>query len=111
MARPVVVDEAEGTRFPFLRGVLTRSLQDAGVPFETAYQLASEIRSDLDGVPEVTANDLRARVLSRLVKLGDDVVQRYQSPSARPRSRSASATATRFRSRAAAIARAWSRAA
>ncbi len=42
MARPVVIDETEGTRFPFLRGILTRSLQEAGVPFEQAYAIASE---------------------------------------------------------------------
>ena len=80
MARPVVVDEAEGTRFPFLRGILTRSLQDAGVPLEDAYRLASEIRSELNTVPEVTADELRARVRERLEPFGEEVVQRYLSP-------------------------------
>ena len=82
MARLVVVDEAEGARFPFLRGILTRSLQDAGLPFDAAYELASQTRTDLDGVSEVTADELRERVVRHLKPYGADVVQRYLTPAA-----------------------------
>ncbi len=80
MARSFVVDEAEGTRFPFLRGILTRSLQSAGVPFEAAYALASEIRSELDDVEELSTKELRERVVPRLEPFGADVIQRYLGP-------------------------------
>ena len=49
MAKILVIDAEEKTQVPFLRGILTRSLQDAGVSFETAYSLASRIREDLRG--------------------------------------------------------------
>ena len=45
MAKIIVEDREEHTRVPFLRGILIRSLQDAGLPFDTAYELATEIRS------------------------------------------------------------------
>lgn len=80
MARPVVVDKSEGTRFPFLRGILTRSLQEAGVPFEEAYAIASEIRIQIDEVGELTTEDIRARVIPRLEPYGPESVQRYLSP-------------------------------
>ncbi|MCP5065493.1 MAG: hypothetical protein GY946_02920 [bacterium] len=80
MARLVVFDDAEGARFPFLRGILTRSLQEAGLPFERAYQLASDVRDEFEGVSEVTAEDLRARVAERLQPFGADVVERYLAP-------------------------------
>ncbi len=80
MARPVVIDESEGTRFPFLRGILTRSLQEAGVPFEEAYAIASEIRVQIDEVGELTTDGIRARVTPRLEAYGPEVIQRYLGP-------------------------------
>lgn len=77
MARPVVVNEAEGTRVPFLRGILTRSLQYAGVPFEQAYQIASEVRNEVAEAGEMTTEALRERVLPRLEALDPDFVHRY----------------------------------
>lgn len=64
-----------------MRGILTRSLQDAGVPFEDAYKLASEIRQELVDTPTVTTRDLRASVLEYLRKdHSSAVVHRYESP-------------------------------
>ena len=80
MARTLVLDRAEDTRFPFLRGILTRSLQDAGLPFETAYKLATKIRDELATVEEIATDDLRELVLARLEKHGTDVMQRYLHP-------------------------------
>ena len=43
MAKLHVVDPTDNTRVPFLRGILTRSLQDAGLSFADAYEVASRI--------------------------------------------------------------------
>ena len=59
MAKTVVIDPEEGTRAPFLRGILTRSLQDSGLAFDDAYKLASRVRQDLASIPEITAGELR----------------------------------------------------
>jgi len=80
MARVVVVNESEGTRFPFLRGILTRSLQLAGVPFDRAYAIATELRDELVAVGELTTAELRARILPRLEPFGPAVVRRWRSP-------------------------------
>jgi len=83
MSRTLVVDKAEGTKFPFLRGILTRSLQEAGVPFEAAYKLASEIRDALRDVEEISTDDLQERVLPSLEAYGPGVLDCYLRP-ARP---------------------------
>lgn len=80
MARPVVIDESEGTRVPFLRGILTHSLQQAGVPFERAYAIADEMRSQLDETGELTTEALRARVIEHLASFGPEVIHRYLGP-------------------------------
>ena len=66
MAKIFVIDAEEKTQVPFLRGILTRSLQDAGVSFETAYSLASRIREDLNDSPQVTTRAPQALVIRRL---------------------------------------------
>jgi len=80
MARTFVVNEAEGTRFPFLRGILTRSLQEAGLPFEVAYGLASDVRDELRETAEISTDDLQDRVLPRIEAHGPEVVERYLRP-------------------------------
>lgn len=82
MAKTIVVDEEEGTRVPFLRGILTRSLQDAGVPFSEAYGLASEIREDLNDEQEIPSEKLRRLVARRLEgRYASPIIQRYSTPS------------------------------
>lgn len=82
MARPTVIDEAEGTRFPFLRGILTRSLQAAGVPFEKAYEIASEVRGEIVAAGEMTTEQLRTSVIQRLKTFEPEVVHAYLTPMA-----------------------------
>ena len=43
MAKILVEDQEEQARVPFLRGILIRSLQDAGMPFEEAFRIATEV--------------------------------------------------------------------
>ena len=66
MAKFLVVDSEHGTEIPFLRGILIRSLQDAGLAFDDAHRLASEIRDDLNKSNSVSTRKLRATVLKRL---------------------------------------------
>ena len=78
MAKIFVEDREENTRVPFLRGILIRSLQDSGLSFKDSYDLATEIRNDLDDVTLITTHELRQKVLDLLKdRKGQDIVTRY----------------------------------
>jgi 2-phosphoglycerate kinase len=80
MAKTFVTDPVDGTRVPFLRGILTRSLNDAGIEFDEAYKLASNIRQALSEVDEIPADALRAQVTELLQERFDHrIVDAYQS--------------------------------
>jgi 2-phosphoglycerate kinase len=84
MAKTLVIDK-DGTRVPFLRGILTRSLQDAGLEFEAAYSLASRVREELEHESEISAGDLRLRVSGLLEAEFDPVLSKsYQAVMRRP---------------------------
>jgi len=76
----ILVEDPEGnTRVPFLRGILTRSLQNSGLAFEEAYKAAAQIRKDLGDTAVITSDELRERVLKLLKQdYGAKVVARYQ---------------------------------
>lgn len=83
MAKLLIVDAAENTRVPFLRGILTRSLLDSGLPFDDAYQVASHVREALlerhaDGAAEVSTSELEETVLEQLAPFGEEIVERYR---------------------------------
>ena len=71
MSKITVIDSSEGTRIPFLRGILTRSLHDAGMDFEDAYKLAATVRHKLNDADEVTTDELRAKVKELLLSRPD----------------------------------------
>lgn len=81
MAKLLVVDPADCAPVPFLRGILTRRLQNAGLSFDDAYALASQVRDSLGGEGEtpvtVTTHVLRDRVVALLRPRGPEVVERY----------------------------------
>jgi 2-phosphoglycerate kinase len=80
MAKILVEDRDDNTRVPFLRGILIRSLQDSGLSFDSAHELATGIRDDLDNQPVITTDELRQRVI-KLLKTrpgGKDVLVRYE---------------------------------
>ena len=80
MAKIQVLPSGEDTPVPFLRGILTRSLQDAGLPFEKAYELASSVRDELDNSDTITTDDLRDKVIARLNKAyGKTMGDRYRA--------------------------------
>lgn len=92
MAKPQIVVLSEQTRVPFLRGILTSSLQDAGLSFEDAYDLASQTRNqlqeqtetssdDLPGQTEIPSDELRERVGELLeTRFGPEAANRYRQP-------------------------------
>lgn len=80
MAKTLVEDPEDQTRIPFLRGILIRSLQDAGVDFETASDIASDIRTELADTDLISTETLGELVFERLrfMKKGQ-VAIRYQN--------------------------------
>ena len=80
MARTLVLDRSEDTRFPFLRGILTRSLQEAGMAFDEAYKLATSIRDELRDTAEIATDDLGALVRRRLTEQAPGIADQYLRP-------------------------------
>ena len=75
-----LVEDLEETRIPFLRGILIRSLQDAGLEFDEASHIASEIRNELDDTELITTVELNDMVLERLTSLKkESIVYRYEN--------------------------------
>ena len=80
MAKTIVVKPTDKTGVPFLRGILTRSLQNAGVPFDAAYQLASDVRHELDDTDEISTPELRRVVIRHLRNSPhQNTAEQYQS--------------------------------
>ncbi len=80
MGKIVIIDSSEGTRNPFLRGLLTSSLIDTGLPFDDAYELASSIRQILSTKSELTTLELRQLVIEELSKLDkQEYLENYKS--------------------------------
>jgi 2-phosphoglycerate kinase len=83
--KTIVINERDNTRAPFLRGILIRSLLDAGLPFKKAYALADAVRDDLSKVTEIASRELRDRVRDRLERTGQgEAVELYMSPAVAP---------------------------
>lgn len=83
--KTIVHNSRENTRIPFLRGILTRSLIDAGVPFDEAFELATMVRKELGHRATVTQEELRQRVLKKLESgFEGSIVQAYRQPLAGP---------------------------
>jgi 2-phosphoglycerate kinase len=80
MAKTIITDSSEGTKIPFLRGILTRSLTDAGLPFNEAYKVATEIRQKISHKSNLTTQELRRLILDELEKLkAHEVIDVYES--------------------------------
>ncbi|MET0071775.1 MAG: ATP cone domain-containing protein [Candidatus Thiodiazotropha sp.] len=80
MAKTQVFDQADNIRTPFLRGILTRSLTDAGMAFDTAYKLSSDIREQINNDDEITTEELRQIVISELQKMDEkEVMENYEA--------------------------------
>lgn len=66
MSKLVVVNREDETRVPFLRGMLTKSLHQAGLEFVNAYNVASDLRDEFEEYGEVSAVELRERIVEIL---------------------------------------------
>lgn len=82
MAKLFVVESDGDSRVPFLRGILTRSLQRAGLGFEEAYQYASQVRDELSEESEIWSWELRRLVAEHLRNIGhQEIAQHYANGS------------------------------
>ncbi len=82
MAKIFITDSLTGSRIPFLRGILIRSLQDSGLPFDMAYEIASRARDGLTQKNEFQSMELREMVVDLLGKEGFfDIITRYSDKS------------------------------
>ncbi|MFV1957783.1 MAG: hypothetical protein ACC662_00075 [Planctomycetota bacterium] len=87
MAKTLVITHAEDeAKIPFLRGILTRSLQEAGLSFEDSYRVASAVRHRLREIDEIGSQDLRALVEEELAPYDKEVLRRYREGRGPPRS-------------------------
>jgi 2-phosphoglycerate kinase len=75
MARTLVV--TEGARVPFLRGFLTRSLQQTGLTFAEAYKISGAVRAELRETAELTSDELREVILRHLGGFNPAAKERY----------------------------------
>ena len=83
--KTIVINEKDQTRIPFLRGILIRSLLDAGLEFDDAYRLASDMRDALSDVEEISSDDIRHRVSEQLEDEGHlGALEPYRLPLAAP---------------------------
>lgn len=78
----LVSDKVEDSKVPFLRGILTRSLLSAGLPFDEAYKLADKVKSDLiddkGEKGEITTDEIQKIVVAYLMKRKDkSVAEQY----------------------------------
>ena len=79
MSKLIVVNQDTNTRIPFLRGMLVKSLQEAGLEFLDAYNIASDVRDDLDDTDEVSSSELRERIEEALKEdFPGAVLKRYK---------------------------------
>ena len=82
MAKTFITDSLTGSRIPFLRGILIRSLQDCGLPFDRAFEISSQARDGLTQKTEFQSLELRELVVDLLAKAGlFDIIARYSDRS------------------------------
>jgi len=79
------VTTANGDTAPFLRGILTRSLQKVGLTFPEAYGVASTVRENLSSSETVSSEVIRDEVSRILVsQFGPGPEERYRLDRAEP---------------------------
>ncbi len=77
-SRLYVVSSSDGTSAPFLRGILTRSLQKSGLNFEESYAIASIVRDRLAKQDRIDRADLRHLTAEVLQEEGlEQMVESY----------------------------------
>jgi len=82
--KTIVINRTEGTRTPFLRGIMIRSLLDAGLEFDQAFELATMVREELSDLAEIETEKLRSIVSGRLKKIDKETLEFYNQTGAAP---------------------------
>ncbi|MDH4018239.1 MAG: 2,3-bisphosphoglycerate-independent phosphoglycerate mutase [Xanthomonadales bacterium] len=83
--KTIVVNKRENEKTPFLRGILTRSLLDAGLAFEDAFAIATKIRDEIANTKKITTEKLQEKVADQLRNRGEfEVLEQYIVPSVSP---------------------------
>ncbi len=82
MSKVLVENHEDQNQTPFLRGILTRSLQKSGLTFDKAHDIANTIRDEIDDRPLVTTTELEHLVIKHLKKAGvDHAITLYENRS------------------------------
>ena len=68
MSKVLVENPEDQNQTPFLRGILTRSLQKSGLTFDKAHDIANSIRDEIEHRPLVTTLDIEHLVIKHLKK-------------------------------------------
>jgi 2-phosphoglycerate kinase len=82
MSKVLVENPEDQTQTPFLRGILTRSLQKTGLTFDQAHDIANSIRDEIEDRPLVTTLDIEHLVIKHLRKAdAKNAVEHYENRS------------------------------
>ncbi len=65
--KTIVFNKRENEEVPFLRGILIRSLLDAGLSFEDAYEMATTVRDELASTKSITSEELQQPYVDSLL--------------------------------------------
>lgn len=68
MSKVLVENPEDENQTPFLRGILTRSLQKSGLTFDQAHEISNIIRDEIEDRPLITTLDLERLVIRHLKK-------------------------------------------
>ena len=82
MSKVLIENTEDQHQAPFLRGILTRSLQKSGLTFDQAHDIANKIRDEIEGRSLITSIDLEHLVIKHLKKAGaEHAVTLYENRS------------------------------
>lgn len=82
MSKVLIENTEDQHNAPFLRGILTRSLQKSGLTFDQAHDIANKIRDEIEGKSLVTSIELEQLVIKHLKKAGaEHAVTLYENRS------------------------------
>ncbi len=83
--KTIVISSRDQSQAPFLRGIMIRTLLDAGMGFEDALELAAQVRDQVADKESVTTAQLRKAVVALLKKdKRTAVIKRYSVPVVAP---------------------------
>lgn len=83
--KTIVINKRDNEKTPFLRGILIRSLMDAGLPFEEAFRIATTIRSQISHRKKITTEQIHDKVVGILEEHHNEaILEHYCIPAVAP---------------------------